>query len=74
MATCPNINHPDWQKLVDIHGTNLSYYLWDKHEGEVPEQEFRPSKSSPETLNKVKEVAKKMGVDIQNLTDYAKKT
>jgi len=30
------------------------------------------SKASPETLEKVKEVAKKMGVNIQALTDYAK--
>jgi len=30
------------------------------------------SKSSPETLSKIKEAAKKMGIDIQNLQDYLK--
>ena len=36
--------------------------------------ESEPSAASQETLNRVKEVAKKMGVDIQDLAAYAKRT
>ena len=36
-------------------------------------EEMPASKASTETLNKVKEAAKKMGIDIQDLASYAKK-
>lgn len=74
---CPNINLDSWKNLVAARGEDAAYYLWDKYDGVVPQEEYMPeglpaSRASEETLNKVKEVAKKMGVDIQALTDYAK--
>jgi len=38
----------------------------------LQKEEMPMSKASTETLNKVKEAARKMGVDIQELADYAK--
>lgn len=83
MATCPNINLDSWKNLVAARGEDLAYYLWDLYEGEVPQEEYKvdvsfqledmpASRASEETLNKVKEVAKKMGVSIQSLVDYMK--
>lgn len=39
MATCPNVNLQEWKDLVISRGEEMAYYLWDKHEGEVPEIE-----------------------------------
>lgn len=79
---CPNKNLDSWKSLVEARGENVAFDLWDRYEGNVPESESKSillqteevpaSKSSPETLIKVKEVAKKMGIDIQTLLDYLK--
>ena len=37
---CPNINLDSWKNLVAARGEDLAYYLWDKHEGEVPQEEY----------------------------------
>lgn len=37
MATCPNKNTKDWDRLVSAQNTEMAYYLWDKYLGEVPE-------------------------------------
>ena len=58
MATCPNINLPEW-KALEAAKPDLAYYLWDKYNGEVPAKELLDT--SPEILTKVKEVIKKMG-------------
>ena len=70
MATCPNINLPQWKALVEARGENLAYALWDKYKGEVPSNELR--NTSLETITKVKEVIEKMGVQMKSLTEYAK--
>jgi len=70
MATCPNINLPQWKALVEARGENLAYALWDKYKGDVPSSELL--NTSSETITKVKEVIQKMGVDIQSLSEYAK--
>lgn len=82
MANCPNINLDSWKNLVAARGEDVAYYLWDKYEGNVPEseqqsillqkEEMPASKASTETLNRVKQVAKDMGVVFQDLVDYAK--
>ena len=40
MATCPNINLPEWNILVDARGENMAYALWDKYDGNVPKSEY----------------------------------
>lgn len=69
MATCPNINLPEW-KALEAAKPDLAYYLWDKYDGNVPANELLDN--SPEIINKVKQVIKKMGVEIQPLSTYAK--
>lgn len=152
MTHCPNKSLPEWKDLVEARGESIAYYLWDKHQGEVPKSEYEvsgkqlrgdqkllnsldklvrtnpkfandyyglrvyyditgsiddlinkgsneelvalknlvdkyelgldnislqkeplpASKASPETLAKDREVIKKMGVNLQNLTEYIK--
>lgn len=64
MATCPNINLDSWKSLVASRGEDMSYYLWDKYEGNVPESEYTPQtkpgvtelfESNPELANAVYE-------------------
>jgi len=40
MANCPNINLDSWKDLVETRGEDMAYYLWDKHEGSVPKEEY----------------------------------
>ncbi len=70
MATCPNINLPEWKSLVASRGEDMAYFIWDKYNGEVPSNEMRDT--SPDIISKVKQVINKMGVNVQSLTDYAK--
>ena len=70
MATCPNINLPEWKELVASKGEDLAYYLWYTYDGKIPANELL--ENSPETLNKVKQVIDKMGVQIKPLEEYAK--
>jgi len=83
MATCPNKNLNEWKSLVASRGENIAYYLWDKYEGEVPVSEYGQmfqleetsmSAAFPEILSKVKDILKKMGVNVESLADYAKKS
>lgn len=37
MATCPNKSLEEWKSLVVSRGEDIAHYLWDKHEGTVPE-------------------------------------
>ncbi len=84
MATCPNKNLNEWKSLVAARGEDVAFYLWDKHEGDVPLSDYgdvmfqieeAPSTAaSPEILQKVKELLKKMGVNIESLAEYAKKS
>jgi len=84
MASCPNKSLDSWKQLVSSRGEDMAYYLWDLYEGIVPEseqgdilfqketEELPASKASPETLNKLKALIAKMGVNIQSLQDYLK--
>ena len=40
MPFCPNLSNPEVKKqfdqLIDKHGENKAYYLWDKYQGVVP--------------------------------------
>jgi hypothetical protein len=77
MATCPNKNLESWQSLVTAKGEDMAYYLWDKYDGTVPEEEYgvKPVKAiSKETLGKVTQVLDKMGVNVKSLSDYAKES
>ena len=84
MATCPNKNLDEWKSLVATKGEDVAYYLWDKYDGEVPLSEYgdtmlqleeAPSTAaSPEIIARVKELLKKMGVNVETLSDYAKKS
>ena len=40
MATCPNPNLKEWKDLVKSRGEDISYFLWDKHNGNVPQSEY----------------------------------
>ena len=46
MATCPNINLPEW-KALEAAKPDLAYYLWDKYNGEVPAKELLDKTISP---------------------------
>lgn len=70
MATCPNINLPEWKQLVASKGEDIAYFLWDKYDGNIPKSELKDI--SVEIISKVKEVISKMGVNVQSLSDYAK--
>ena len=48
----------------------MAYFIWDKYNGEVPSNEMRDT--SPEIISKVKQVINKMGVNVKDLTEYAK--
>lgn len=76
MATCPNKNLDSWSSLVTARGEDIAYYLWDKYEGTVPQEEYEPApmRASKETVDKVKAVLERMGVSIKSLTDYAKES
>lgn len=70
MATCPNINLPEWKLLVASKGEDMAYFIWDKYSGKVPASELFDTSS--EMMTKIKKVIDKMGVIIQDLTEYAK--
>lgn len=74
MATCPNKNLQEWKELVESQGEDMAFYLWDKHEGNLPTNILNTSKASEQTLQKVKEALVKMGVNLQTLEEYAKST
>ena len=40
MANCPNKNLDSWKNLVATRGEDIAYYLWDKHNSQVPEEEY----------------------------------
>lgn len=43
MATCPNINLDSWKNLVAARGEDIAYYLWDRYEGNIPQEEYKSS-------------------------------
>ena len=43
MATCPNTNLKEWKDLVKSRGEDISYFLWDKYKGFVPESQYKLS-------------------------------
>lgn len=40
MITCPNRNLKSWIDLVEARGEDMSYMLWNKYSGVVPESEY----------------------------------
>ena len=40
MATCPNINLPEWKELVAAQGKARAYFLWNEYSGDVPKSEY----------------------------------
>ena len=55
MATCPNLSNPTVKKqfdeLVNKHGENAAYYLWDKYKG-LPPKAVRDNRAFVETYFK----------------------
>ena len=43
MATCPNINLPEWKELVAAQGKARAYFLWNEYSGDVPKSEYKVS-------------------------------
>ena len=37
---CPNVNLESWKELEASVGTQRAYYLWDKYDGNVPQEEY----------------------------------
>lgn len=72
MATCPNKSLKEWQDL-EAKFPNHAYYLWNKYNGNVPENVVIPE-ASPELLKIVKQVIERMGVSLTDLSKYAKDT
>jgi hypothetical protein len=66
MATCPNINLQSWKDLVQSQGEELAYYLWDKYDGNVPENPV-VREISPRSVAVVKEFLSRIGVDIKTV-------
>lgn len=50
--TCPIRSLKVWKDLVEIHGENISFFLWDKYDGNVPdvfyEKQYLEDKSKNE--------------------------
>ena len=71
MATCPNTNLDSWKELVASKGEDLAYYLWDKYDGNIPEDATVPTPdspvASPKTIALIKDFIKRIGVDIKVL-------
>lgn len=71
MATCPNINLDSWKNLVASKGEDIAYYLWDKYDGNVPEDVTVSAPDSPivspKTIALIKDFIKRIGVDIKVL-------
>lgn len=65
MATCPNKNLQSWKQLVDARGESVAYYLWDKFEGTVPQQEYtaktEPGRSAPDLSGLIKKAERAFG-------------
>jgi len=79
MATCPNVNLDSWKQLVAAQGEAMAYYLWDKYNEDVPSSYLqitsdKQSIASESLIDRIKDVAKSMGVSITTLADYAKST
>lgn len=72
MATCPNKNLDSWKDLMATHPRH-AFFLWDKYNGNVPE-DVVTLQASPELIEKTKEAAKKMGVSMMEMSQYAKET
>jgi hypothetical protein len=52
---CPNINLDSWKNLVAARGEAISYYLWDRYDGNVPQEEY--SQETKEDENKYFQIA-----------------
>jgi hypothetical protein len=72
MATCPNKNLDSWKELVARHPRH-AFFLWDKYEGNVPE-DVVTLQAPPSLIEKTKEAAKKMGVSMMEMSEYAKES
>jgi len=77
MISCINTSSEEWKSLVASRGEDMAHYLWDLHEGEVPQSEYTEtemvaSKASAETVVVMKNAAKQMDIDIMSLDEYAK--
>lgn len=77
MISCINTSSQEWQSLVTARGENMAHYLWDLHEGEVPQSEYTQtempaSKASDQTVKVIKAAAIQMDIDIVSLDDYTK--
>jgi hypothetical protein len=77
MISCINTSSEEWKSLVASRGENMAHYLWDLHEGEVPQSEYTEtempvSKASDETVAVMKNAAKQMDIDIISLAEYTK--
>jgi len=77
MATCPNKNLDSWKSLVSSRGEDMSYYLWDKYNGQVPKNEYTPQikpgveelfDSNPDLANQVySKILTNSGISGENL-------
>lgn len=72
MAICPNKSLKEWQDL-EAKFPDHAYYLWNKYNGNVPENVIVPE-ASPELLERVKKVIDQMGVSVTDLATYAKES
>lgn len=72
MATCPNKNLDSWKELVATHPRH-AFFLWDKYNGNVP-KDVVTLQASPELIEKTKDAAKKMGVSMMEMSQYAKES
>lgn len=48
---CPNINLKKWKSLVSTQGENLSYYLWNKFGGNVPNEYYKKPQVEEDKIN-----------------------
>ena len=67
MATCPNPNLKEWKDLVKSRGEDISYFLWDKHNGNVPQSEY--NSGTEESSNLTEQFNSKLSV---KLLDFLK--
>ena len=71
---CINPNSPEFKAALERTGNPLLAEIELAEDVMLQKEEMPASKASPETIAAIKEAAKKMGVSIVDLADYAKST
>ena len=77
MASCPNTNLQSWKDLVASVGEDTAYYLWDKYEGNIPQDiidDIAIDNERYQLSDPQKDVVKQLATTTNDLYKVDKKT